>query len=586
MPDDRDQLFEKAIARHLRADGTAETLCLDAETLAAYHERTLSPEEMSAAKSHIAACARCQEILAHLETTEEIAGAADARWAEQETAPALAAAKPAAPAIREKSLVAASPTPSAPPQKLTSIAAKRSFSLRWAVPAGAIAAGLLLLIGLREFRLAAPKQSPGSAQVAENRASVPAPQESSEALRAVEQDKPQRKKEEERQALQKSAPAAAPMSRAENSVRDEKDSSDRVSLGKVPQPSAKVRRSPAIIPRQHAAGPNVTAGQAQAADAIQQSAPAINGRASLQGEIAPKEKKVAPQAPVLDDSAARTPAKAGIGGGQGAGNGPAPAPAPPPPPAALKRTPGLLRGTVTDPSGAAIAGANVVLKSSNGGTVASTSSDSGGAYSFDGVSAGNYQLELQSPGFKTDTLSGLNVAPGENVVNARLEVGISTETVEVTGQAAAVVNSQATEVTAAPKMKGKNLQALLLASSGLQTTTSPDGKAVWKFGEMGHILHSRNAGKDWTLEASGVAVKLLAASAPNAKVCWIAGAAGTLLRTTDGGKHWQPITTPITGDLGGVHAADARHASIWDAPNHITYETTDGGATWKQRANE
>ena len=47
MPDDRDQLFEKALARQLRADGAAESLCLDPETLAAYHERALSPEEMA-----------------------------------------------------------------------------------------------------------------------------------------------------------------------------------------------------------------------------------------------------------------------------------------------------------------------------------------------------------------------------------------------------------------------------------------------------------------------------------------------------------------------------------------------------------
>ncbi|HEU0370293.1 MAG TPA: YCF48-related protein, partial [Candidatus Acidoferrum sp.] len=85
---------------------------------------------------------------------------------------------------------------------------------------------------------------------------------------------------------------------------------------------------------------------------------------------------------------------------------------------------------------------------------------------------------------------------------------------------------------------------------------------------------------------SGVSAALSSGSAPSGKVCWIAGAAGTLLRTTDGGNHWEVLHTPISGDLGGVHAADAKRASIWDAPNRLSYETSDGGATWKQTADD
>src|SRR5437762_14130250 len=75
MPsEDRDRLFEKALARHLRTDAAAaeESACLDAEVLAAYHERLLTSEEMSAAKDHLVSCARCQEILAQLEATQDV----------------------------------------------------------------------------------------------------------------------------------------------------------------------------------------------------------------------------------------------------------------------------------------------------------------------------------------------------------------------------------------------------------------------------------------------------------------------------------------------------------------------------------
>ena len=494
MPDDRDQIFEKALARQLRAEAAAaESSCPDPETLAAYHERNLSLEELSAAKSHIVSCARCQEILARLQTTEALAEAVGDLRAEPETVPALATKIPASVGTRKETLAAAASARSAAPRKITSIATTRWLPLRWAVPAGAVAAGVLLLIGLRESRLAAPKQQAPS-QVAENRAPAPAPQESSDALRAVQQDKrvPQLQDKEPSQQFQKSAPSAAPMSspmsRGENAVRDEKkDFPAGSSLGEAPQLSAKVLRSPAPIPRQRAAGPNVAAGQAQAADAIQQSAP-INGRANQQVENAPKAKETAPQPPALDDNAARTTASAGIGGGQGAGKGPVPAPAPPPAPATTEKS--------LAPTGA---------------------------------------------------------------------------TQVITGQPA----SEVADYRRAAKKAGLEIRI-----------PAPGGKKIWSVGPDGQILFSNDSGQSWLPQSSAVSADLVAGSAPSEKVCWIAGAAGTLLRTTDGGNHWQRITTPLTGDLGGVHAADAQHASIWDAPNHLSYETTDGGATWKPSANE
>ena len=79
MPrDDREQNFDKALARHLGSPSAAQgNDCLDAETLAAYHERLLDPEEMAQHKAHIASCERCQEILAQLEATDSIPVEAD-----------------------------------------------------------------------------------------------------------------------------------------------------------------------------------------------------------------------------------------------------------------------------------------------------------------------------------------------------------------------------------------------------------------------------------------------------------------------------------------------------------------------------
>jgi photosystem II stability/assembly factor-like uncharacterized protein len=140
-------------------------------------------------------------------------------------------------------------------------------------------------------------------------------------------------------------------------------------------------------------------------------------------------------------------------------------------------------------------------------------------------------------------------------------------------------------------MKDANQPAALnKAFYNLSALTSvvmaPDGKSLWRFGANGAVVHSSDSGQTWHQQSSGVTAALTNASAPSDKVCWIAGAAGTLLFTKDGGKHWTVIAIPIAGDLGGVRATDAKHASIWDLPNRVAYETSDGGATWKKSANE
>src|SRR5437588_5242292 len=84
-PDERDRSFDKALARHLRAESSLQDSsnspsrgfgaageCPGPETLAAYHERSLLPEEMNSWKEHIVGCGRCQAILAELEATDSI----------------------------------------------------------------------------------------------------------------------------------------------------------------------------------------------------------------------------------------------------------------------------------------------------------------------------------------------------------------------------------------------------------------------------------------------------------------------------------------------------------------------------------
>src|SRR4029077_16783425 len=127
MPsDDRERSFENALASHLRAGspaGDPHSACPDAETLAAYHERSLAPEQMATLKTHVTDCQRCQQVLAHLQATDEIPVAAET-MAPQATAAA-------------NSSVHMSP-------------ARRPTLWRWVAPAGALAAALLVWVAVRE----------------------------------------------------------------------------------------------------------------------------------------------------------------------------------------------------------------------------------------------------------------------------------------------------------------------------------------------------------------------------------------------------------------------------------------------------
>ncbi len=116
---------------------------------------------------------------------------------------------------------------------------------------------------------------------------------------------------------------------------------------------------------------------------------------------------------------------------------------------------GRLSGAVTDPSGAVISGAAVKLMDENNSIVAQTATDSNGNYSFSSLSPGNYRVQTERFGFKTNLMTQLNVAPGENQANARLDVGSSAETVTVSASTGSL-NTESSELN----VVGRNLRGV------------------------------------------------------------------------------------------------------------------------------
>jgi hypothetical protein len=129
--------------------------------------------------------------------------------------------------------------------------------------------------------------------------------------------------------------------------------------------------------------------------------------------------------------------------------------------------------------------------------------------------------------------------------------------------------------------------SLMLAEAASNPSLiSPQGSnVIWHAGRAGLIEFSNDRGSSWSRQSSGVLVDLLTGSAPSEKVCWIVGRVGAILRTTDGGAHWSLSHSPLDEDLGGVRAVDALQATVWNLRNTKTFETSDGGATWKPVLN-
>ena len=97
---------------------------------------------------------------------------------------------------------------------------------------------------------------------------------------------------------------------------------------------------------------------------------------------------------------------------------------------------GTIRGTVSDPSGAVVAGAKVTAIHVASGVSASTVSTGAGNYSVQALPAGVYQVEAEAPGFKKLARENVRVEIGVIVgLDLPLEVGGTSETVTVTAEA-------------------------------------------------------------------------------------------------------------------------------------------------------
>ncbi|HTZ75841.1 MAG TPA: carboxypeptidase-like regulatory domain-containing protein [Candidatus Aquilonibacter sp.] len=140
-------------------------------------------------------------------------------------------------------------------------------------------------------------------------------------------------------------------------------------------------------------------------------------------------------------------------------------------------------GTVTDVSGAVVPNASVTLTNTGTGIVQTLETSGSGDYDFTLVQVGNYNIKVTAKGFKTFVAPDFAVSAGDRArIDAKLQVGETTQTVEVSGAVAPALqtdtSSLATLVTSQAvedvPLNGRNITMLLRLSPGAEEGSTND----------------------------------------------------------------------------------------------------------------
>jgi len=150
---------------------------------------------------------------------------------------------------------------------------------------------------------------------------------------------------------------------------------------------------------------------------------------------------------------------------------------------AFAQTTGSVNGAVTDPNGAALAGATVTIKSVATGSERTVTSSAQGAYSASQLPPGMYKISVSHAGFKTTQIDSLELAVGQSrTLDLIMQTGEVTAIVDITADefiAASIdqssnrlgANISAREVNEMP-VNGRNFSQLYLNAPGATNTGS------------------------------------------------------------------------------------------------------------------
>ena len=180
---------------------------------------------------------------------------------------------------------------------------------------------------------------------------------------------------------------------------------------------------------------------------------------------------------------------------------------------------GTIGGAVLDPSGAAVPKAKItVTNTDRNQVIRETGSDESGVYSAPLLPIGNYSIKVEAPGFKTEERSGIVLNVNDNLkINISLQVGATSEAVEVHGEAVQVEAGTATAATTIDgtqvrelALNTRNYEVLVALMPGVAIKANPaDELYIGNSSPSGlsaqipySVNGNRNSGNNWTVDGA------------------------------------------------------------------------------------
>ena len=250
---------------------------------------------------------------------------------------------------------------------------------------------------------------------------------------------------------------------------------------------------------------------------------------------------------------------------------------------------GSIQGTVSDSSGAIIAGASVTVTNTQTGGVTPITANTQGRYAVPDLLVGTYDVQAKMTGFQTQIHTGVVITVGQNVVvDFSLPVGQVTETVTVQG-ATTQVETTSAEISAQIgqqqveqlPLNGRNYEQLILLAPGVQTVTTGAQSSFYGREPSYSIAGSRPEGQELLLDGA------------NIQGFWNHGAGNSIIGTSLGVEaigEFQVLTNSYSARFGGSGSVmnattksgtNTFHGSVYDFfRNNVldardTFNTTD-----------
>jgi Carboxypeptidase regulatory-like domain len=171
---------------------------------------------------------------------------------------------------------------------------------------------------------------------------------------------------------------------------------------------------------------------------------------------------------------------------------------------------GYISGTITDKSGAAVVGAEVTLTNAAGSLTRTTTSNTDGAYVISGLPGDTYNLVVTAKGFQKYSVQKIVLSVAEKArIDIQLTVGAVTETVEVTGESVAQVETTSSELGATIsgqqvsqlELNGRNFTQLATLTPGVVNQTNQDEGRVGVYGNVAYAINGgRTEYNNWELD--------------------------------------------------------------------------------------